>query len=363
MAKVSVIVLVYKSEPYIAATIHSVLAQTYKNFEILVIDDGSPDRSVEICRQFNDPRIRIIRQENRGVPAARNTGIRHARGEYIAFLDGDDLWLPPKLEKQVTHLESSPFIGMSFCRSSFIDVNGKHLGTYQMPKLKRINLSYLLRCNPIGNGSAGVIRRKVLEDIKFTHQRDGNFEDCYFDEQFRVSGGETDFLLRILIQTKWEIEGIPAALTLYRVNTGGMTANLLKRLESASQEVEKTRSYAPELNLRWRGAIKAYYIRYLARSAVRFREGKIAVNLIHLALATHWQMVFEELYRTCSTLIAAYLLLLLPQKLYNRIETLFVKAIGTIQERKIRRDTLEKSEARSRKSEVNRNNQKSKIAR
>lgn len=340
MKKVSVIVLVYKSEPYIAATIHSLLAQTYKNFEILVIDDGSPDRSVEICQQFHDSRIKIIRQENHGVPAARNTGIRHAQGEYIAFLDGDDLWLPQKLTKQIAHLELSPFVGMSFCRSGFVDENGKCLGTYQMPKLKEINLSYLLRCNPIGNGSAGVIRRKVLEDIKFTHQRDGKLEDCYFDEEFRVSGGETDFLLRILIQTKWEIEGIPAALTLYRVNSSGMTANLLKRLESASQEIEKTRLYAPELNLHWRGKIKAYYIRYLARSAVRFRERKIAIKLMHQALANYWLMLIEEPYRTFSTLVATYLLLLLPQKLYNQIETLAVKAIGTIQERQIRQDTL-----------------------
>jgi glycosyltransferase involved in cell wall biosynthesis len=343
MKKVSVIVLVYQSEPYIAATIHSVLAQTYKNFEILVIDDGSPDRSVEICQQFTDPRIRIIRQENRGVPAARNTGIRHAQGEYIAFLDGDDMWLPQKLAEQIAHLESSPFVGMSFCRSEFVDENGKCLSTYQMPKLKGINLSYLLRCNPIGNGSAGVIRRKVLEDIKFTCQRDGKIEDCYFDEEFRISGGETDFLLRILIQTKWILEGIPAALTLYRVNSSGMTANLLKRLESASQEVEKTRLYAPELNLRWGGAIKAYYIRYLARSAVRFREGKTAVKLMHQALANYWQLLVEEPYRTFSTLVAAYLLLLLPQKLYNRIETLAIKAIGAIQERRINQETLKQS--------------------
>jgi hypothetical protein len=92
--------------------------------------------------------------------------------------------------------------------------------------------------------------------------------------------------------------------------------------------------------LSWRGEIKAYYIRYLARSAIRFREGKIAIKLIHQALATHWQMIVEEPYRTLSTLVATYLLLLLPQKLYNLIEIVAVKAIGTIQERQIRRDTL-----------------------
>lgn len=340
MKKVSVIVLVYKSELYIAETIRSVLTQTYKYLEILIIDDGSPDRSVAICQQFTDPRIKIIRQENRGVPAARNTGIRHAQGEYIAFLDGDDLWLPQKLEKQIEHLESSPTVGMSFCRSGFVDENGKRLRTYQMPKLKGINLSYLLRCNPIGNGSAGVIRRTVLEEIKFIHRRSDKIENCYFDERFRISGGETDFLLRILIQTKWKIEGIPEALTLYRVNTGGMTANLLKRLESASQEIEKTRLYAPELNLRWRGAVKAYYVRYLARSAVRFRQGEIAVDLIHRALAEYWQMIIEEPYRTLTTLVAAYLLLLLPHDLYCHIENLAIKVIGTMQECRIRQDTI-----------------------
>lgn len=97
MKKVSVIVLIYNSEKYIAATLCSVIEQTYKNIVILLIDDGSPERSIEICRQFTDTRIKIISQENRGLPGARNPGIRHAQGEYLAFLDGDDLWLPEKL--------------------------------------------------------------------------------------------------------------------------------------------------------------------------------------------------------------------------------------------------------------------------
>src|SRR4028119_483182 len=105
MKKVSVIIPVYKVEKYVAATVQSVLQQTYKNFELLLIDDGSPDRSVEICQQFTDPRIKIISQTNRGLAGARNTGIRHAQGDYIALLDGDDMWLPNKLEKHIEHLE------------------------------------------------------------------------------------------------------------------------------------------------------------------------------------------------------------------------------------------------------------------
>ena len=96
MKLVSVIVPTYNIEQYIAETIKSVLAQTYPHFELLIIDDESPDRSVKICQQFNDPRIKIISQKNRGLAGARNTGIRNSQGAYIALLDGDDLWLPEK---------------------------------------------------------------------------------------------------------------------------------------------------------------------------------------------------------------------------------------------------------------------------
>ena len=97
--KISVIVPIYGAEKWIEATVKSVLAQTLTDFELILVDDGSPDRSIEICESFDDPRIRIVRQENRGLPGARNTGIRHAKGELLAFLDADDIWRSDKLQK------------------------------------------------------------------------------------------------------------------------------------------------------------------------------------------------------------------------------------------------------------------------
>jgi glycosyltransferase involved in cell wall biosynthesis len=180
MKKVSIIIPVYKAEKYIAATVQSALEQTYKNFEILIIDDGSPDRSIDICQQFADPRIRIIRQDNRGLPGARNTGIRHAKGEYLTLLDADDLWLPEKLEKHVLHLDNSPHVGVSFSRSAFIDDNGEPLGIYQMPQIEGITSAIVLCRNPISNGSAAVIKREVFDAIKFEDNLYGNVEDFYF---------------------------------------------------------------------------------------------------------------------------------------------------------------------------------------
>ncbi|WP_445628588.1 glycosyltransferase family 2 protein [Nostoc sp. DSM 114167] len=340
MKKVSVIIPVYGVEKYIAATVQSVLEQTYTNFELLIIDDASLDRSINICQQFTDPRIKIIRQANRGVSGARNTGIRHAQGEYLAFLDGDDLWLPEKLEKQIAHLENSPAAGVSFSRSAFIDEAGQALGTYQMPKLKEITPSYLLSCNPIGNGSAAVMRREVLEAIKFQDNVYGTNEDCYFDERL-LQSEDNEFWIRISIKSNWQIEGIPEPLTLYRVNSKGLSANMLKQLDFWEKLIEKTRSYAPEIFTQGATLARAYQLQYLARNAVRLREGSMAVKLINRALIADWHILLENPKSTILTLVAAYLLLLLPQNVYNKFETLVSNNIvGANQKRRILQEDI-----------------------
>ncbi|MBE9192695.1 glycosyltransferase family 2 protein [Gloeocapsopsis crepidinum LEGE 06123] len=325
MKKVTVIIPVYKVEKYIGAAVASVLAQTYQNWELLIVDDGSPDASVTICQQFDDARIKIIRQPNGGVSAARNTGIRHAQGEYIAFLDGDDLWLPQKLEKHLAHLESSPSVGVSFSRSAFIDESGDLLGTFMMPKLKDITPSYLLIDSVVGNGSAAVIRREVIKDSAM--------QNCYFDEQLHHAE-DLEYWLRIAIQTSWQIEGISEALTLYRVNPQGASKNLLKQLESFEKVLAKTRTYAPELIAQCERPAKAYQLKSLARSAIRLQAGFVAVKLMHQALATHWS-ILKEPRRTLMTVVAAYLLWFLPESFYRQIETIALKVIGAVQKYRI----------------------------
>ena len=109
---VSVIIPAYNAEKHIADTIRSVLDQTFRDFEMVIVDDGSTDNTARIVETFlADHRIRLIRQPNGGASRARNTGLQNARGTYIAFLDADDLWLPEKLHKQVTYLGEHPHIG------------------------------------------------------------------------------------------------------------------------------------------------------------------------------------------------------------------------------------------------------------
>ena len=334
--KVSVILPVYGVEQYIAEAVRSVLAQTYGNFELLIIDDGSPDRSIEICQQFIDPRIQIIQQKNRGLSGARNTGIRHATGDYLAFLDGDDLWAPEKLERHVAHLDTSSKVGISFSRSAFIDEQGKDLNTYQMPKLTGITADYLLCCNPVGNGSAPVVRREVFNSIG---RKNAEVETCYFDESLRRAE-DIECWLRIAIQTPWLIEGIPEPLTLYRVNAGGLSASLLQQLASWEAMMEKTRSYAPELIARGESVARAYQLLYLARTAVRLQLRDLAVSLTHQAIAAHPPILFKEPRRTLLTLIAAYLLRFLPSTFFNLVNTLATGISGMLQRRRIVQDSL-----------------------
>ncbi len=308
MKKVTVIIPVYNAEKYVAETVQSVLSQTYQNFEILIIDDGSPDKSIEICQQFNDSRITIIRQANRGLPGARNTGIRHATGDYLAFLDADDIWLPEKLEKHVKHLNNSPTVGISFCYSAFINEQGNSTGLHQKPrKLYDITPSYVLCRNPVGNGSAAVIRREVFEEIKFQDSLYNNVDDYYFDERLRRAE-DVDCWLRIAIQTHWRHEGIPQVLTLYRITSGGLSANALKQLEALETVIEKTRSYAPDIIAHCEKAAKAYHMRYTVRRLVSLGDGVTAVKLFNLVIANHWRIILEEPGKTLLTGIAAYLL-------------------------------------------------------
>lgn len=334
MPKVSVIMPVYNVEAYVADAVQSVLQQTYTNFELLIIDDESPDRSIEICQQFHDGRIQIIRQRNRGLAGARNTGIRYATGELLAFIDSDDMWLPQKLERHVAHLQQNPQIGVSFCRSAFIDDTGKPTSYYQMPKLTGITSPLLLCRNPVGNGSAPVIRREVMDAIRFEMNLYGSVEDFYFDDRLRRSE-DIECWIRISILTDWQLEGIPEALTLYRVNAGGLSADIPKQLESWEAVITKTRTYAPELVDRWAPAARAYQLRYLARRAVFLQDGGMAVEFVHRALKTHWQILFTEPRRTLMTIAAAYLLCLLPRHLYHQLEAWMLHLTGATQKRRI----------------------------
>ena len=330
--KISVIIPLYNAEQYIARTLYSVLNQTYRDFEVIIVDDGSIDLGIEICQSFNDSRIKIIRQANRGLPGARNTGIRHAQGDYIALLDSDDLWSPHKLDCHVAHLEQEPTVGISFCYSEFIDESDNRLGLYQKSKrLTGITPENILCRNPIGNGSSAVIRRSALQDIEFQADIEGNIERCYFDEHLRerhADATDVECWLRTCITTEWSIAGIPEVLTYYRINGGGLSANAVQQLHALDRVIEKTRTYAPDVIARCESLARAYHFRYTARRLVTLGESKMAITMLHSSLRSDWRIIRDEPLKTLLTVLAVYFMHYLPAALYRPLQSLAMLAIA-----------------------------------
>lgn len=125
---VSVAIPAYNSARWLPETMASVLKQTFSELELIVVDDGSTDDTPEVVKQSADDRVRYVHQENRGLSAARNTGILTARGKYIAFLDADDLFRPNKLARQLALFEADPALGLITCGYDLIDESGRLIG-------------------------------------------------------------------------------------------------------------------------------------------------------------------------------------------------------------------------------------------
>ena len=125
---VSVIIPAYNIDKYLAETLDSVLAQSYTYFEVVIINDGSTDRTLEIAQKYaaKDDRIQVVSQANQGVSAARNHGIRVTTGELLAFLDGDDRWHSNKLNAHINHFHEVKNLGMSFAKVAFIASDGSY---------------------------------------------------------------------------------------------------------------------------------------------------------------------------------------------------------------------------------------------
>ena len=231
---VSVIIPVYNSSKYIQKAIESVLAQTYSNYEIIVVDDGSTDNTKAILEQYKD-KIHYIYQENQGSAAARNTGIKLAQGELVAFLDADDLWsMPEKLEKQVACFAADPDLGGVNTGWRIIDGAGKHLKTVQpWHKAPTLDLETWLKKKCVRT-SAMIFRREWLEKV-------GGF-----DPEIRQSH-DVDLILRLSLagcKTRW----LKEETVCYRQHGENTTKDSLKQAKYVQAVLDKfyARSDLPE---------------------------------------------------------------------------------------------------------------------
>jgi len=230
MPILSIIIPAYNAERTILETLASVQKQTFSDFELIVINDGSSDQTLELLHSVADERLRIFSYENGGVAVARNRGISHATGEFIAFMDADDLWTPDKLELQLAALQQHAIAGVAYSWTRFINEQGKPISACDPIFFEDNVYAKLLVGDFIYSGSNTMIRRQAIESV-------GEFDPAC------AGCDDWDYWLRLA--ARWPFVVVPKHQILYRRSSSSASSNVEKMKKSALISLEKAYQMAP----------------------------------------------------------------------------------------------------------------------
>ena len=230
MTKVSVIIPAYNAMNYLPKTVENVLKQTFTDFEVIIINDGSSDGVEEWVSTIKDNRVKLITQKNQGASTARNNGIAHATGEYIAFLDSDDLWEPTKLEKQVHCLDNNPGTGLVYAWILSIDAKGNYRGKIYANTTEGDVWKKLIERNIVRSCSAAMVRRECFEKLGF------------FDTSLKFA---EDWEMWIRIATNYSFAVIKEPLIYYRHHANNKSQKYTQTIENFRIIIEKSFQSVP----------------------------------------------------------------------------------------------------------------------
>ena len=257
---VSVIIPAYNAARFIWQTLESVSLQTYKNIEIVVVNDGSTDDTAIMVGQFaeRDQRVILIQQLNAGVAAARNCAIQNSQGEFVAPIDADDIWYPHKIEKQVERIcSASADIGLVYTWSAHIDEEGSLTGGLNAGDREGSVLIDLVYRDFIGNGSVPLIRRTCLDEV-------GGYNKSLRD---RGAQGCEDWDIALRIAEHYKFLVVPEILVGYRQAFGSMSSLgivMEKSYNLTADYIKQNHPEIPEIIYQWS---KAEFFYYLAQGA------------------------------------------------------------------------------------------------
>jgi len=250
---ISVVITCYNYGKFLPGCIDCVLNQTYQDFEIVIVNDGSNDDTNQVIQPYLDhSQIIYIDQPNAGQATAKNIGIKNASGDFIAFLDADDLWEKAKLEKQIA-LFNDHSVGVVYCNASLIDEDGHHVDSIifeETNQFKAGKITEYLFLNNFIPFSSSVIRKECFKDFGI------------FDEGYKM-GIDWDLWLRI--STKYKFQYVDEPLLLYRVgHAGQMSKNLEVRHKDAEMIMECFLKNYPDV-ISASVVKKGYYLTYCNR--------------------------------------------------------------------------------------------------
>lgn len=274
---VSVIIPAYNAEPFIEETLKSVLAQTYPEIEVLVVDDGSQDRTPEIVEKISkkDSRVQLLKQQNAGVAAARNLGIQKSRGEYIAPIDADDIWYPENIEKQVQcMLEGGEVVGVVYSWSLDIDEKGFLTGGIRAFTIEGEVYETLICHNFLGNASASMIRRSALDKVGF-------YDTSYIEKSAQ---GCEDWDLYLRLAEYYQFGVVPEFLIGYRKLYSSMSSNYVVMAKSHALMLQDVKQRHPEIPEFLHRLSASNFLMYLAHQSSRNGRDRTALFWLFQAL-------------------------------------------------------------------------------
>ncbi len=257
---VSIIMPTYNRRDLITFAIDSVIAQDYPNWELYVVDDGSSDKTDELLREryAGEHRIHYVFQQNAGQSVARNQGIELSQGEYIAFLDSDNLWQPNRLSVGVRFLRENPDVGLCFADSISIDIHGNEIGRGNMKRYSGWVFPQLLVDNFVSMNTV-LVRRSILPSGR------------PFNQLNRL---DEDYELWLDLSVKNKFHYIPEFLSRYRIEGNRVSNNFMSRLDANERTVLKTiEKYGLDIN---RPDLRVGMARhYLRRAGVLSGQGQL----------------------------------------------------------------------------------------
>ena len=231
MPLISVIIPVFNGEKTIQDTIQSVLNQTVTDFEIIVINDGSTDGTLEIIQKITDTRLKVFSYPNANQAASRNRGLEKATSQYIAFLDADDLWTPDKLESQMDALERYPNAALAYSWTNCIDESDQFLHSGTRANFSGNVYQTLLLADFISNGSNALVRKQALDEV-------GNFNVLLPPAE--------DWDLWLRLASRYSFVAVPKPQVLYRQSRQSSSSNLVKQEAAMLMVIEETFNESPD---------------------------------------------------------------------------------------------------------------------
>lgn len=224
MPIISVIIPVYNGEKTIRETIESVLKQSFYDLELIVINDGSTDSTLEIVSSIKDSRLKIFSYPNAGLAISRNRGITYASGEFVSFLDADDIWTADKLELQLKALQENPQAAVAYSWTDLIDESSQFLRPSSHITANGDVYARLLLINFLENGSNPLIRKQALTKV-------GGFDESL--------SGAADWDMWLRLAACYHFVAVPSAQILYRVSTNSMSASIYRQAIEQIKVLEK----------------------------------------------------------------------------------------------------------------------------